>query len=282
MSQMKTGRYFHLMRRTVRRIDTRSRLSLAAFSLAIMIGAGLSMPWIVKQSTGLSEDISFAFSPSAERAFEYGERHLNGMDVINYDLPRARTYFYKAAALDPSLLYVHHQIARIAFLQGDFGTALDHINLQISLHGDKSPSSYYVRGLIEGYIGDYAAAAKDYEYFLKFRPKNWAGINDYAWVLLKAGRHAEAAAATEEALKYFPENPWLLNSSAIALYELGDVPAAHERVQQAWRYVQAVEEDDWLNNYPGNDPAIAGEGIATFRAAVADNMHRIELALASS
>ena len=131
-------------------------------------------------------------------------------------------------------------------------------------------------------MGIYDSAAKDYEYFLKFDPHNWAAINDYAWVLLKAGRAKEAAKATEEGLKYFPNNPWLLNSSAIALYEVGDLQKARTRALHAWETVQKVEEREWLHSYPGNDPAIAGQGIATFRRAVQENMHTIEIAIASS
>ena len=52
-------------------------------------------------------------------------------------------------------------------------------------------------------------------------------------------------------------------------------------MQKAWTHVQNVQEKEWLHSYPGNDPAIAGEGIATFRTAVEDNMHRIELSFAS-
>jgi len=235
-----------------------------------------------RAGVSISENIAFALDPSAERAFEYGERHFNGEDTSMYDVRRASKFFQKAAALDPDLLYANHELARIAFLHADFGAALGYINVQIALHGEETPNSYYVRGLIEGYMGDYASAAEDYEKFLKVVPYNWAAINDYAWVLLKAERFEEAARATEEGLKYFPENPWLLNSSAIALYEIGDIEKAHERVQKAWAHVQSVSKEEWLHSYPGNDPAIAETGIATFRAAVEDNMHRIEVAVASS
>jgi len=84
-----------------------------------------------------------------------------------------------------------------------------------------------------------------------------------------------------DARNFFSENSWLLNSSAIALYETGQIQKARERVQKAWTHVQNVQEKEWLHSYPGNDPAIAGEGIATFRTAVEDNMHRIELSFAS-
>ena len=270
------------LRHLLKQFDVHTHRAILALGIAVVIVGYMSMPTLSRMAVGVHEDISFWFSPTPELAFEYGERHFDGQDVRNYDIGRAARYFHKAAALDHSLQYVHHELARVAFLRGDFGTAMTHINVQIALHGDDTPNSYYVRGLIEGYMGDYASAAKDYEYFLKFSPTNWAGINDYAWVLLKAERFEDAAKATEDGLKYFPDNPWLLNSSAIALYELGDLPKAKARADKAWVAVQKVQEPEWLHSYPGNDPAIAGEGIATFRSAVQANMHRIETALASS
>ncbi|RJQ35261.1 hypothetical protein C4568_01420 [Candidatus Parcubacteria bacterium] len=226
------------------------------------------------------ERLMMKIDPSGDRAYKYGTQHMDGEDPRHYDIQAAETFLKQAVKLDPNLLYVHHQLARVAFLKGDFSTALFHINLQIQKHGKDTPNSYYVRGLIEGYMGDYASAAEDYEKFLKVAPYNWAAINDYAWVLLKDERFEEAARATEEGLKHFPENPWLLNSSAIALYEIGDIEKAHERVQKAWAQVQNISKEEWLHSYPGNDPAVAGEGIATFHDAVAQNVQKIDAALA--
>ncbi len=249
---------------------------------AAALFAAFNFQGVEAAATKIYEDVSYALYPGPQKAYAFGERHFNGQDVHNYDIRRAEYFFREALTYDADMLYLHHQMARIYFLRGDFGDAMTQINAQIATHGDDTPNSYYVRGLIEGYMGDYASAADDYEYFLKFSPTNWAGINDYAWVLLKAERFEDAAKATEEGLKYFPDNPWLLNSSAIALYETGNLTLAHERAQKAWDAVQKVSEKEWLHSYPGNDPAIAGDGMTTFRTAVSDNMHRIELALASS
>ena len=41
--------------------------------------------------------------------------------------------------------------------------------------------------------------------------------------------------------------------------------------------VQKVTETMWLVAYPGNDPAIAGQGLDVFQSAVESNMHTIEL-----
>lgn len=256
----------------------RSRGALVAI---ILIGAFFVVV-MYRPAMDLYEDISYALHPSAERAFVIGERHFSGKDPSEYDIGRATSYFWKAANLDPSLVYIHHELARIYFLRGNFADAMTQIDVQIAQHGDATPNSYYVRGLIEGYMGNYADSAKDYEHFLKFSPHNWAGINDYAWVLLKAGRAKDAEEATREGLKYFPDNPWLLNSNSIALFELGRLKEADVQAKKAWTAVQKVSETEWLHSYPGNDPTIAGQGIATFRASVQANMHSIEVAIAPS
>lgn len=272
----------HSIHKRIQKIDRDAGISLGAICVTVLVVGYLFTPLALRIARNAVEDINFRLHPSGELAYEYGERHFDGQNPRTYDVRRAEWFFREALALDPSLVYVHHELARIAFLRGDFGSAMSQIDTQISLHASSTPNSYYVRGLIEGYMGDYASSAKDYETFLKVDPQNWAAINDYSWVLLKANRFKDAAAATENGLKYFPNNPWLLNSSAIALYETGDLQKARMRAEAAERYVQGVSEAQWLHSYPGNDPGIASEGIATFRTAVAENMHRIDVALASS
>jgi tetratricopeptide (TPR) repeat protein len=230
----------------------------------------------------LYEDISFAIAPSGQKAYDYGVLHFNAQDPSEYDIDRAFRYFQDAEKLDPTLPYVHHELARIYFLNGDFGDAMLQIDIQIAQEGDKTPNSYYVRGLIEGYMGDYTDAEADYAYFLKFDPEDWAGINDYAWVLLKAGHPQEAVDETAYGLKYFPASPWLLNTNAIALYEIGLIGPALDQEKAAVAAGANMTVQDWLHAYPGNDPKIAEEGIAAFQAAAANNMHTIELAGASS
>ena len=228
------------------------------------------------------EDGMYALAPSAARAFAYGERHFNARAASVYDVERAAYFFDKAADIDPTYPYLYHELARIAFLKGEFETAMALIDMQIAQMGDKAPNSYYIRALIEGYKGEYAASAKDYEYFLKFRPTNWAAVNDYAWVLLKAGRAEEAKLATARVLEWFPDNPWLLNTYATALYETHGYAEALQAAQKASIAVFKLSEAEWLQAYPGNDPRIANKGITAFKKAVEDNIHSITLALASS
>ena len=225
------------------------------------------------------EDALYAINPSAERALHYAERHFDAKRSRLYDIERTEYFLREAAALDPGLPYLYHELARVAFLRGNFTRALALINTQISLHGTATPSSYYVRGLIEGYMGKYNEAATDYEIYLESDPENWAAINDYAWVLLKANRAKEAAREAARGLQVFPDNPWLLNTFAIALYETGELEAALASAEKAMASVREVTEQQWLTAYPGNDPQIAGAGITALRKSIEDNMHSIKKAI---
>lgn len=221
-------------------------------------------------------DAAYRLDPTAERAFAYGELHFNALDRYAYDIDRAEFYLKQAALKDPTMLYVQHELARISFLRGDFTLALAKINFQIDMHGDSTPNSYYIRGLIEGFMGKYADSARDYERYLEFDPYNWAALNDYAWILLKDGRHDEALAAAERGLAAFPDNVWLLNSRAIALYEIGYGAEALVDLKAAQKNLQSVTTEDWLLAYPGNDPRVAAAGLRSFKGAVDANIHMME------
>ncbi|MDB5238648.1 MAG: hypothetical protein JWM46_918 [Candidatus Kaiserbacteria bacterium] len=229
-----------------------------------------------------ADAVRFRISPSAATAFSIAEQHFDAEKRALYDLDEAQKYFAIASSKDPGMIYVFHELARVSFLRGDYARAFAEITLQINLHGNETPNSYYVRGLIEGYMGAYAASAADYEHFLKTDPHNWAAMNDYAWVLLKANRFQDAAVVTTEGLRSFPDNPWLLNSQAIALYEMNAFSSAYGSETKASAALGSITEAQWLHAYPGNDPRIAQEGIASFKKSVSDNMHMMALAAATS
>lgn len=217
-----------------------------------------------------------SFSDDPQFLFDAGSYYMDSRVARDYDLDAAEKFIKKAVSNDPSILYGFHQLARISFLKGDFGNARAYIDLQILRHNGKTPNAYYVRGLIKGFAGDYESAAEDYEYFLKFSPDNWAALNDYAWVLLKASRPGDALKALDHGLEFWPENPWLWNNKATALHELGRLEEALLAADAAFQHVPAVTEDDWITAYPGNDPLIAGEGVAALRGAITANKQFIE------
>lgn len=225
------------------------------------------------------EDLAFRADPTVARAVAYGGRHLDAIQADFHDIDRAHYFYSKAAEMDDAYPYVYHQLARIEFLKNNQSTALLYINKEIDRHGETQPNSYYIRGLIEGYRGEYDAAARDYEHYIESTAPNWAAINDYAWVLLKAERFADARDATASGLIHFPDNAWLLNSHAIALAELGDAKSAHPYARSAAEAVNKLTQIDWLRAYPGNDPNVASDGVAAFQVAVQQNLSRIEQSL---
>lgn len=219
------------------------------------------------------EDASLHMHPSGARAYGYANMHFDSRYSGLYDIARAKDLFEQALALEPTLLNVRHQLGRVAFIQGDYDKAMVYLDAEITMpNGPGTPSSYYVRGLIEGYIGEYDAAIDDYAKYLATDPSNWAAQNDYAWVLLKANRPAEALLATDNGLTYFPDNPWLLNSYATALFELHRYEEALVVAERAELAARSVTTAQWLTAYPGNDPRIAKTGISTLQESVEKNL----------
>lgn len=214
-------------------------------------------------------------SRDAGTAYHYGEMRFSALEREWYDVEAAEYYFRIAHARDPRLPYVNHQLARIEFLRGNFLDGLIYINKELEVNPDPSPSTYYIRGLIEGFAGMYDLAARDYEIFLRHDPSNWAAINDYAWVLLKAGRSMDALQATARGLSFFPNNPWLLNSNAIALYEEGFYAEAQEQARGALIMAMTLSEEDWLLAYPGNDPRVAQDGLNALGDSIRTNSRAI-------
>jgi tetratricopeptide (TPR) repeat protein len=252
----------------------------------LIIAAVASVLLLVAVLTSETLRVGYEFAslrlwPDAQKAYEYGNRHFNSSDRRAYDIDLAGHFYWRAQELDPYHAAVYHQIARISFLKNRLSTALFYIDTQIARHGDTVPSAHYMRGLILGYRGDYDEAARSYERFLEFYPDNWAAITDYSWVLLKAGRPYEAAAATGRALALYPKNPWLLNTNAIALHEIGDTQQALLKARAAQVSVASVTVADWLEAYPGNDPRVAQAGIDTLRASIVNNVHTLETHLAT-
>jgi tetratricopeptide (TPR) repeat protein len=220
--------------------------------------------------------------PSAQRAFQYGENHFSSKKPRFYDVRVAESFFNRAITLNPDLPLLNHELSRVAFLRGDYNLAIARINRELSDNTAPSPTSYYMRGLIEGYMGDYDQAVDDYGRFLQTFTNNWAAINDYAWVLIKANRYAEAHSALVRGIALFPENAWLLNSDATALFEMGSTSDALIAARGAHARVENITRAQWLTAYPGNDPHSADQGIQTLRRSIEANIHMIEAALASS
>lgn len=215
-------------------------------------------------------------------ALEIGNYYFNVGGSGEYDLEKADQYFKLAIAIDPRVPDAWHQRARIAFLKGNFSDALEKINTQISLHpplmnkwgihGDGLMASYYIRGLIEGYDHQFDKAIPDFEKFISWDNKNWAAYNDLAWIYFQKGDYRKTEEAADRGLALFPENTWLLTMKGVALLNEGRRVDARKVLIRALDKAKALTAEDWERAYPGNDPAIAEQGLAEMRKAIEFNV----------
>lgn len=187
------------------------------------------------------------------------------------------TFFETAVRIDPSYPQVHQQLARVHFLNGEYELALREINAELAAYPDAADSStYYIRGLIEGYLKQYDAAVSDYRRSVALNPGGWEGRVDLAWVLIKTEQYDEARTVAQDGLTIDPHNPWLQSVLATALFEQGDAEGALAMARKAKLGFDAITPEQWLEAYPGNSPYAADVGIATLREAAAKNVKKIE------
>src|SRR5688572_10692461 len=97
----------------------RGRTYLAAIAICLALATVLFSDRLAIVLHNSTESILFAVDPSAERAYRYGNHHFDATaNTYAYDIDRATFYFERALELDPSLPYIHHQMARVYFLKG--------------------------------------------------------------------------------------------------------------------------------------------------------------------
>lgn len=188
-----------------------------------------------------------------------------------YDLGRASRAYARVLVLDPTNRDAHYQLGRIAFLDGDFPRAIEHIDQAV----DRDPNfakAYYMKGLILGYRGSLIEAVEYFERYIRLVPDSWAGYNDLAWLQFQLGRYSETLAATTKGLAHSPENVWLLNMHGLALMNLDRRDEAKDFFLRAKRLSDQMLPQDWGRAYPGNDPAIYPEGLERMREAIDHNL----------
>lgn len=222
-------------------------------------------------------ELTLVINPDAKLSLYLGNYFFNVYGNGVYDLERAEWYFKKALELDPQVPDAWHQLARIDFLRGDFSKALEKINTQIELHGDSFMASYYIRGLIIGYKNkrsreDLDKAESDFKKFLAWDEKNWAALNDLAWIYFLDRKFAEAENTASKGLVFNSGNPWLLNTLGAALLNQGREKEAVPALEEAMRNAEKLKTEDWHKAYPGNHPDSALAGIESIKKTISENL----------
>jgi tetratricopeptide (TPR) repeat protein len=197
----------------------------------------------------------------ADRLIAKGNFYFNGGA---YDLGKAAKWYKLAMYADSNSSTAHYQLARVYFVQNKLAEAKSEIDKALSINPD-GKRSYYVRGLINGYSGNYQEAVSDFKKFTEMVPDEWAGYNDLAWVYYEMKDYENAREALEKGLTVKPENPWLLNGLGAVYNALGEFGKAEEALSKASSVADNLSIKDWGTAYPGNDASSAGWDLAKFR-----------------
>lgn len=213
-------------------------------------------------------------------AMQLGNYYFGGtIGRSEYDPERAEQAYRRAVAVKPGILWGHYQLARIYFVGGNYDLALEEINKELEANPENL-RSLYIRGLIYGYRnfpGDLEKTEADFRRFTRWAPKEWAGYNDFAWVLSRSGKYNEAKEAILLAFRQVRDgekNPWLWNSLGVAELNLGDYPGARLSFLKAKELAEKLTISEWGQAYPGNNPANAAAGLQAFREAIEENLRR--------
>jgi tetratricopeptide (TPR) repeat protein len=181
-------------------------------------------------------------------AMQLGNYYFNGG---TYDLEKAERAFTQAVSIDPGILWGHYQLARIHFVRGNYLAAIKEINKELQ-YNPENLRSLYVRGLVYGFAGDLENAKKDFERFVAWAPKEWAGYNDLIWILSQQGDHEEAKRVVFRAFQEVPEaekNPWLWNSLGVAGLNLGEYSNAKTSLRARTRAIIRVKLNSALRRF---------------------------------
>ena len=245
-----------------------SVLVVAVFALLLNQDALARSAWQKYRSPAVALALNRG---DAELAMQLGNYYFGNGE---YDLVKAEKAYRKAVAINLSILWGHYQLARVIFVRGDYNSALDEINRELEAN-PQNLRSLYVRGLIYGYTGNSVKAAEDFQRFTEWAPSEWAGYNDLAWALSKAGKYSKAEEAVEKAFDKVPygkQNPWLWNALGLAELNLKKYSEAELSFSKAATFAEKLTEADWQKSYPGNDPKSAEGGLSSFRAAIENNL----------
>lgn len=220
--------------------------------------------------------------PLTNDPFVLAQYYFNADDDPDgpYDIVKARYYYEQAILANPRAYdSAWYQLARIDFLEGRFNNAIYKFEKQLEYFKDVLPQAHYMLGLTYAYrakegggVEDWDAAAKEFEQFLRYKPYSPWARTDLSWIYFAQGKYEEMLPVLEKGLEYTPDSPWLHNMYGLALMNTGDREGAREHFEQASISAAELSIEEWGLAYPGNDPSMWEVGLASFRAAIEENL----------
>lgn len=212
--------------------------------------------------------------------FTLGEYYFNQIpSEYQYDAEKAKYHYEQFLAEGGEHLFVHYQLGRLYFIEGNFERAFQELDTQHEKYGNELPNVHYMLGLTYGYNAringvseDWAKAEQAFLEFIRLMPTApWSRV-DLAWVYFSQGKFQEIIPLVTEGLVYAPSNPWLHNMYGLALLNTGEKSRAHEHFLKAQEFAKHLTIEDWGRSYPGNDPRLWEAGLKEFRTLIDSNI----------
>ena len=224
---------------------------------------------IVLTKFSLPQTAIFLAPEDASLAYQAGNFYLGEKA---HDLQKAEALYKRALELGyPEPAYIYFGLSRAYFFEGRYNKAIEAI--EETMHLDPSiHNAYYMRGLIYGYKNSLPEAERDFKKYLELKPESWPGANDLAWIYFRQGKFREVKEVMEKALRYNPENPWLLNSLGVSLLNLGDKEGAKAAFEESLKGFSAMTPEEWGRAYPGNDARYHAQGLRSTISSVEKNI----------
>lgn len=172
------------------------------------------------------------------------------------------------------LMWTNYQLSRLSFIRGELSRAILYANKELELYPSNC-RTYYVRGLVYGYLEKLDQAISDFETFnTSCVLDSWAGHNDLAWFYFRKGDLLKALSAVESVIYRDTNslNPWLQNTYGTILLNLGREDEARDALLKALYLAENLSEEDWGRAYPGNDPRIYKEGLDSMKTIIRKNI----------
>ncbi|HEX6133995.1 MAG TPA: tetratricopeptide repeat protein [Longimicrobiales bacterium] len=181
---------------------------------------------------------------------------------FEWDLPGAERFYRRALGYDPGDPTSHQWYAETLMLLGRYGEARSHLDKVLAAN-PTAPAAAYIDVYFRTLSGSPDAAAASSELILR-HPGFGPGLVNHAFVLIAAGRTADAAAAIEHLAEFTPGRAALYRAVADGLRDDAARPAAVRAVLGA-AALPGLERTGWLVALGENDRAM--EAIdAAFRA----------------
>ncbi len=162
------------------------------------------------------------------------------------DLQGATAELTELVRLHPNAPH-HLRLAELLMQQGSLPSALAHLEETIRRDPTSAPA-YACRATVYGYLGEWEAALSDWSQAIRWDPSPAhyyrRGVA-YAW----ADRYGEAVADLSRSLEIEPQQPNALYSRGNLLYALGEIKAALDDYERAFRLEADTNRIDLSDEY---------------------------------